>query len=335
MSNQSPTTSSQFQPNATASSNETARVCAVVVTFNRHALLRECLNALQSQSRSLEQILVVDNASTDETLAMLRDEFPRVEVLALPTNDGGAGGFHAGMKWARDQKFDWMWLMDDDGVPLPDCLELLLGANEPSDVARVLVPLQQNKLGYKYGVCRWNGNAQEVTGEVEAGRLPLEGAYLFAFVGPLIPLSLVEKVGLPHANFFIYFDDWEYALRLHKVKAPVRIVPGALFLHDIGGHARHAKLLWYRSIRVTPAPWKLYYGGRNAIWTLAHAGRPRRELHRYLSFNARWIIGDILYEPDRWQRVAMRLKGIFDGLGNRMGQRVAPGGATPKQGKSS
>jgi rhamnopyranosyl-N-acetylglucosaminyl-diphospho-decaprenol beta-1,3/1,4-galactofuranosyltransferase len=308
--------------------NAPARVCAVVVTFNRHAMLRECLTALEGQSRTVDQILVVDNASTDETVQMVRAEFPRVELLALATNQGGAGGFHEGMKWARDRTFDWMWLMDDDGVPLPDCLETLLNSNEPSDVARVLVPLQKNKLGFKYGVCQWDGNAREVTDAVVAGDLPLEGAYLFAFVGPLIPRTLVEKVGLPRANFFIYFDDWEYALRLHKVKAPVRIVPDALFLHDIGGQARHSKLLWYRSIRVTPAPWKLYYGARNAVWTLAHGRRPRRELHRYLSYHVRWMLGDIVYEADRWQRVSMRLKGILDGLRNRMGKRVAPGGTS-------
>lgn len=293
-------------------------------------MLRECLNALQSQSRKVDRILVVDNASTDETVAVVRSEFPEVELLALASNEGGAGGFYEGMKWARDQKFDWMWLMDDDGVPLPDCLETLLQAGEPFDQERVLVPLQKNKLGYKYGVCHWNGNAREVTSEVEAGRLPLDGAYLFAFVGPLIPLALVLKVGLPHANFFIYFDDWEYSLRLHRAKAPVRVVPDALFLHDIGGQARHTKLLWYKSIRVTPAPWKLYYGARNAVWTLAHGRRPRRELHRYLSYHVRWMLGDIVYEADRWQRVSMRLKGIFDGLANRMGKRVAPGGAPPK-----
>lgn len=300
--------------------NPDGRVCAIVVTYNRKEMLRECLASLRAQNRPVDTVLVIDNASTDGTLALLSEEFDWCEVLPLETNSGGAGGFHAGMRWAYDQNFDWMWLMDDDGFPLPDCLQLLLEANGPDSVP---VPLQKNKLGYTYGISQWTGTAVEVTAAVLANDLPRRGHYLFAFVGPLISRTIVENIGLPHHNFFIYFDDWEYALRIEKqTKAEVVVVPEAIFLHDIGGNARDCKLLWHVSVRVTPAPWKLYYGARNAVWTLKYGRRPRRELHKYLSYQARWMIGDVLYEPDRIARVSMRLRGIRDGLAARMGKRI-------------
>ncbi len=323
MSNQSSTTSSQPQPGAGAassSSNDKARVCAIVVTFNRKERLRECLAHLRAQERSVDRVLVVDNASTDGTSGMVREEFAWCELLALPLNSGGAGGFHDGMKWALENGFDWMWLMDDDALALPDCLGKLLVAGEPGFLP---VPLQQNKLGYKYGISVWTGTAVESTERILNGELPRDGHYLFAFVGPLVPREVVEKIGLPHHNFFIYFDDWEYALRMEShTDFQVRVVPDALFLHDIGGAARHARFLWRKSVRVTPAPWKLYYGARNAVWTLRFGGRPKAELRTFLGFQLRWILGDLLFEPDRTKRVRARVRGISDGLRARMGKRI-------------
>jgi len=68
-------------------------ICAVIVTYNRKELLRECLKAVLAQTRPPEHVLVVDNASTDGTPEMLQEEFPQVEVLCLPENQGSAGGF--------------------------------------------------------------------------------------------------------------------------------------------------------------------------------------------------------------------------------------------------
>ncbi|NEA24671.1 glycosyltransferase, partial [Actinomadura bangladeshensis] len=71
-------------------------VTAVVVTFDRRELLAEALAALAAQQRAPDRIIVVDNASGDGTAAMVRDRFPGVDLLELPRNIGGAGGFSAG-----------------------------------------------------------------------------------------------------------------------------------------------------------------------------------------------------------------------------------------------
>jgi len=117
-------------------------VCAVVVTYNRRTLLQECLAGLAGQSRRPDWILVVDNASTDGTGALIRADYAHVELVTLPTNEGSAGGFHEGMRHAHATGAEWMWLMDDDTVPSPDALaELLLAPSrlEPGPPPALLV----------------------------------------------------------------------------------------------------------------------------------------------------------------------------------------------------
>ena len=109
------------------------RVCAVVVTYNRKVLLRECLLSLEGQTRRPDAVLVVDNCSTDGTEAMLAEEFRHLWNLRLEVNSGGAGGFHEGMKWAYQRGFEWIWVMDDDVEAMPDALATLLEFQTLSD----------------------------------------------------------------------------------------------------------------------------------------------------------------------------------------------------------
>lgn len=297
---------------------DASRVCAVVVTFKRQALLREALHALEAQTRRVDRVLVVDNDSGDGTLEMLASEFPDVEVLALKENVGGAGGFHAGMKHAFDEGFDWLWLMDDDGKPAPDCLQQLLDAGESRGVR---VPLQRDSSGHLYGISVWRRGEEEVTPRVAAQGKTVEGRFLFRFVGPLIAREVVAQVGLPRAEFFIWFDDIEYALRLQKPKIPVVVVPKALFSHDFGANPRPTRFLWRRSLRLYYAPWKLYYGARNPLYTLLHRRRSAGEARHFLGVQLRLLLADLVYEPDRFERAHLRLSGLWDGARGKLGKR--------------
>ncbi len=296
------------------------RVCAIVVAYNRQALLCECLAALRGQSRPPDAILVVDNASTDGTRGLLRDKFPEVTVLALPRNVGGAGGFHAGMKWAYAQGFDWQWLMDDDARPAPDCLARLLAHARPNSV---LVPVQRDRSGRTYGINIWRKRHVEVTAEVVAGGQSVRGPFLFAFVGPLIAREIVDAAGLPNKDFFIWFDDYEYGLRTQRrTSAEIVVVPDAVVYHDYGEQTRQVRFLGRRSNRSEQPPWKTYYGTRNTLYTLTRMRRSPQELALFLLVQLRVLIMDIAYGPARGERARMRLLGLRDGALGRLGRRI-------------
>ena len=107
---------------------------AVIVTYNRKALLKECLLALLSQTTACD-ILVIDNHSTDGTAAAVEDIIKdkssnerRITYIDTGANLGGAGGFSYGIKEAAQRGYEYIWIMDDDCVPEPDALEELFSA---------------------------------------------------------------------------------------------------------------------------------------------------------------------------------------------------------------
>lgn len=308
---------------STPSQNDSSeRVVAVVVAYNRRETLRSCLECLKSQTRPLDHILVVDNASTDGTREMLLSEFPDIETLFLESNSGGAGGFHAGLKRALEGGFEWLWIMDDDVRPAPDALEQVWQKRQPNSV---MVPMQQDDFGRLYGLHVWNGRGIEVTEEIVEGKRPVEGDYLFAFAGPILSREVVRKVGLPRADFFIWFDDWEYSLRVLASGGRVIAVTNAILKHDVGGKPAKRRFFGRTITRITPAPWKLYYGARNMLFVLLRGGRPKRELLPFFASQLVNLVKDVVCEPDARKRVRMRLRGLSDGARGRLGKRVKPG----------
>lgn len=189
-------------------------VCAVVVTFNRKLLLCECLQALKLQTRPPDKILVIDNASTDGTAAMLFDTFPEIEVIRLAENTGGAGGFRAGMQAAFERGYEWLWVMDDDIETHPDCLERMLRYREHSDFIHVRrhyqrVPYPWESI-WDLGRCVTRRTFKDDESFVE-GQEWICVNYA-CFEGALIRRNVVERIGLPDARFFIAGDDSVYGL---------------------------------------------------------------------------------------------------------------------------
>jgi GT2 family glycosyltransferase len=224
------------------------------------------------------------------------------------------------MKRAHEHGFDWVWLMDDDGRPAPDCLQILL---EHGKASAVVAPVQREASGRQYGIGTWRGIYADATPALVEKGEAAEGRYLFAFVGPLIHRAVVDRVGLPRAEFFIWFDDYEYALRLHEhPEIAVIAVPRAQFFHELGGTSRTVRLLGRRAVRSDQPAWKTYYGTRNHLWTVLRTRRSARDLSWFLLHQAWLLAGDVVFEKDRRKRVQMRLRGIRDGALGRMGKRV-------------
>ena len=188
------------------------KIAAVVVTYNRLELLKQCVEKLRGQTVPC-QIVLVDNASTDGTGDWAENQ-QDLEYQNTGKNLGGAGGFHYGMKWAVEQGYEYLWIMDDDTLPEPQALEKLLEADRA--------------LGGNYGwlssVALWTDG-----GECKMNRQKLKKSYYdyspflkyglvqaeqATFVSLFLRSDVICRFGLPITEFFIWGDDLEFTRRI-------------------------------------------------------------------------------------------------------------------------
>lgn len=211
------------------------KVNAVVVTYNRKKLLKECLDALLRQTYKINKIIIIDNASNDGTDIFLKEEYsyPQIEVYTLNKNTGGAGGFYLGTKLAYNE-CDWVWEMDDDTIPEQNALEALLTAREKIDgdisfLASTVFGIDGEPMNVPVIDGRPTSNGySDWYKYLKYGIIKIEQATL---VSLLINSNAIKKIGAPHPDFFIWGDDTEYTLRMTHYYAPAYYVGDSIVLH--------------------------------------------------------------------------------------------------------
>jgi len=201
--------------------------CAIVVTYNRLALLKQCLDKLLNQSEPVSHIVVVNNKSTDGTTSYLNAlKNPKVLVLNMSENLGGAKGFNTGMKYAFQKTQDnFFWIMDDDTFPDEDALRELLKAEQDLHA----------EVGFLCSNVRWKDGqttnipavASRWSEKIDSGIVKVETA---TFVSVMVSRRVVRELGLPTAALFIWGDDTEFTTRL-SAKYPCYFVTNSHVLH--------------------------------------------------------------------------------------------------------
>lgn len=198
------------------------KVAAIIVTYNRLTDLKKCIASLKNQSIQCHDIIVVNNGSTDGTKEYL-DSLTYI-VSIHQDNRGGAGGFYTGQKYMYENGYEWLWMMDDDGIAHPDQLITLLeyakksgrlflnalvaSREEPSMMAFTLnspiIKMQKSEV--------WETD-------------------IHAFNGTFIHRSIIEKVGFIKKEMFIWGDEQEYKLRIKAAGFIPTTVTHAIHYH--------------------------------------------------------------------------------------------------------
>ncbi len=302
-------------------------VASVTMAFNAANALPRQLEALLAQTQPLQEIIVVDNASTDGTSAMLAERFPQITVIRMTENLGAAGAWAAGLNYAALQKgHDWVWTFDDDSVPDAKALETLLlgvetfGPTETEIGMLATLPVDR-ETGRSYRPFLWRDGFVE--GSVALLKQPVWMADLVIASGSMVRRELVEKIGLPRADFFMDIFDLEYCIRARSQGYKIAVVTDAKLTHEIGD-TRTINIPGYKRLWMNQPPWREYYISRNLTylaWWLWPNRAVKRSIARYLLIHAVQVL---LFSTKKLHCLARMVQGFRDGLRGRLGIRLTP-----------
>lgn len=284
-----------------------SKVVSVVVTYNRLEYLKICLIKLSQQTHPIEKIYLIDNASTDGTLDWvnkyaLRD-YSNLKYIRLNENIGGSGGFNEGFRHASKEKFDYLWLMDDDVAPDKECLEYLL-LDAPID--GVIHPTRYYIDGEIFYWHHWLDplTMNKIPTNIEMHLNYLASTNVACFEGALISNSVISKIGYPERHYFICEDDTLYGF-LASLSYPVLYTSRARLMRQIKSNGKNAD-------------WKLYYIFRNRLLCntrIKAALIPSVKANAYsFLFLWLWIVIDMFRYVRSFRGLLISCKGIWHGL---------------------
>lgn len=212
------------------------KTAAIILTYNRKEILKNCVDAVLGQKTSVKpDVIVVDNGSTDGTKLMFEGPevfytHDKVRYYNTGANTGCAGGFSFGMRKAAELGYDYVWIMDDDCIPSETAFAALY------DYAAA----NAGGFGFLCSKVLWkDGNISIINvpretlirnvKDMNRSVIPVTMA---SFASLFIPISVIKDVGLPYREFFIWTDDWEYTRRI-SAKYPCFFITDSIVTHYI------------------------------------------------------------------------------------------------------
>ncbi len=229
------------------------KIIAVVVTHNRCKLLKRCINKIRAQSTKPEEILVINNGSTDDTKKVLE----KLKVKTInQQNLGSAGGWERGIEYAINNKFDAVWLMDDDGYPDKNSLEILKNSIKKSMSCMSSIVLKENnpnEFVFPYPIINKNNMPvlfkwpRKISNKKQLLKKSINNNYPFIhlFNGALIPINVIKKIGNVNKNYFIYGDEIDYFFRLIKHGKVFSNINAIHYHPDVAKRAYSSKKIYY------------------------------------------------------------------------------------------
>jgi GT2 family glycosyltransferase len=215
----------------------TPALACVLVNWNHWQDTAQCLASLAVQDYPNLSVIVVDNGSTDDSVAQLRAAHPWVEILELPQNIGFSSGCNAGTRLAWRRGADYIWLLNNDTVAPPSTASAIVRtalANPGAGAIGCVLYFMHDPAR----VQAWGGGRIQLTtafiAHFHAPASFAPGNTFFTGASLTLPRRVCEQVGILYEGFFMYCDDADLCLRLHRAGLPLAMATDTAILHKEG-----------------------------------------------------------------------------------------------------
>lgn len=296
----------------------TPSVAIVILTWNARDLTLRCLDSIAQLTYPSSSVVLVDNRSADGTIEAVQDAWPAVEIVALESNRGFAGGVNAGFARALELGVDHVYLLNNDATVAPDALEpLVAAAADPAVGAACSQILHEGTGTIWYAGASYDprrGHQGRHTGYGQPALPPDTAPFATdrACGGAmLVPRTVLDRVGGLDESLFAYVEDVDWSLRARRAGLSIVVCPASVVHHGVSAATGGAS-----------SPTSIYYALRNGLVVaertapLGPAGTARRRLEAVAAFTAQAL-------GSRSRRAAFRavLDGLRDARRGQLGRR--------------
>lgn len=272
-----------------------ALACVVILNWNGRDYLRDCLRSAFAQTHTRFRIIVVDNASPDDSAQIVRDEFPEATLVALPENLHFARGTNAGVEEAlRDPACRYVVTLNNDTRTDPEWLSELVRVARDERVGAVaskLLFMDRPKVINSAGIHATRDGAGVDRGwhQVDEGQFDKALEVFGASAGAaLYRREVFDTIGLFDGDFIAYYEDLDLAWRLRLAGWEARFAPRSIVYHK------------YSASTSPRAVWKTYQGERNRIWNLVQ-NYPMRYVATGIPWNAMRVLSAVTRRSTGWK----------------------------------
>lgn len=289
-------------------------VTAIVLNWNGYDDTIECVSSLQKVDYANFEILVVDNASTDDSVQKIVQRFPALTVIQQDMNGGYAKGNNVGIQYALQHGAEYVLLVNNDVIvtsdflqPMVDVLEL----DQSTGIATCKAYFYPDRLK----IYTTGGNFSRLWCRVIPASVTDENLFQEVnFISGCILLirkKVFESVGYLDERFFMYFEDYEFSTRVNK-RFKLVYTPKGIVYHKSGGGKKWSDY----------TPTYLYYTSRNRIWVFRDdhlAYRFYILIYGLVNAFAKSVV--IFYSSfqsngfiNAWEKISVLWRGTFDGI---------------------
>lgn len=284
-----------------------APVCVITTAWNQVDKTLACLETIRKQDYEAISILLVNNGSTDDTVDQVSSRYPDIQIVNLPENLGPTRGYNAGFREALAHNFRYILLVNNDTLLAPNCVGELVDEAETSPDIGLLMP----KIYYADEPQRiWSIGGWENRWNLEVRRpgsdrldngqwdepTDIDDA---PFCAVMLTRTLLETIGLPDSDFFLYYEDRDFSRRVQRAGFRLRLVPNAHIWHAVSSSSggsdspnerywmARSSVLFFRKNNDNVARWLIII-----TWRAASALRTSARLLRkgnFASLKAYWL----------------------------------------------
>ncbi len=216
------------------------KTIAIIVTWNSDRYICACLASLRSTSPTTT-LLVVDNASSDDTIAKVRDEFPDVMIIESGGNLGYAGGNNIGLRFAKAHDFDYVFIANPDCTFGDGCVSALVAAIESRRDLAVVSPIifraDRTSVWFAGGDIdfrRGTATHVETIAKTANGTSDVISTQRANGCAMLVRLGAIDLVGLLDERYFLYYEEVDWCVRFARCGFAIGVVASANAFHDVG-----------------------------------------------------------------------------------------------------